>query len=227
MKTGPRAALIALAIFAGPVASDAATFRVATDRTSVAFAVSNFGIGSHEGRFDLTSGKIVLDPERRSGSIEFVVDVGSVDTGWELRDTFLKSDLMFDVQRYPSIRFRSTRLAFEGPRLVAVDGEMTLHGVTLPVRFDVTRMECGADTGVGARRLRSVGARAHLAQRVRDVVRLSAGRRRGCARFLDQGDSRPRRWREGIRHGDQRGRTDRKMTASGPLMRRPASRAPR
>ena len=149
MKTGPRAALIALAIFAGPVASDAATFRVATDQTSVAFAVSNFGIGSHEGRFDLTWGKIVLDPERRSGSIEFVVDVGSVNTGWDLRDAFLKSDLMFDAQRYPSIRFHSTRLAFEGPRLVAVDGEMTLHGVTLPVRFDVTRMECGADTGVG------------------------------------------------------------------------------
>lgn len=150
MKTATRAALIALAIFAGPVASDAATFRVATDQTSVAFAVSNFGIGSHEGRFDLTWGKIVLDPERRSGSIEFVVDVGSVNTGWDLRDAFLKSDLMFDARRYPSIRFHSTRLAFEGPRLVAVDGEMTLHGVTLPVRFDVTRMECGADTGVGS-----------------------------------------------------------------------------
>jgi len=149
MTKGPCAALIAVAIFAGPVACDAATFRVATDQTTVAFAVANFGIGSHEGRFDLTWGKIVLDPERRSGSIEFVVDAGSVDTGWELRDTFLKSDLMFDAQRYPSIRFRSTRLAFEGPRLVAVDGEMTLHGVTLPVRFDVTRMECGAQTGVG------------------------------------------------------------------------------
>src|SRR6476619_4458171 len=149
MTKGPCAALIALAIFAGPVACGAATFRVATDQTTVAFAVSSLGIGFCEGRFDLTSGKIVLDPDRRSGSIEFVVGVGSVDTGWELRDTFLKSDLMFDAQRYPSIRFHSTRLACEGPRLVAVDGELTLHGVTLPVRFDVTRMECGAHTGVG------------------------------------------------------------------------------
>ena len=147
--TGQCAVLIALAIVAGPVATGAATFRVVTDQTSVAFAVSNFGIGSHEGRFDLTSGKIVLEPERRSGSIEFVVDVRSVNTGWDLRDAFLKSDLMFDVERYPSIRFHSTRLAFDGPRLVAVVGEMTLHGVTLPVRFDVTRMDCGADTRVG------------------------------------------------------------------------------
>jgi polyisoprenoid-binding protein YceI len=148
-RMGWRAVLIALAFLAGVVASDAATFRVATDETNVAFAVSNFGIGSHQGRFDLTWGKIILDPERRSGSIDFIVDVGSVNTGWDLRDAFLKSELMFDVERYPWIRFHSTRLAFEGPRLVAVDGEITLHGVTRPVRFDVTRMECGVETAVG------------------------------------------------------------------------------
>jgi polyisoprenoid-binding protein YceI len=129
--------------------ANAATFRVATDETNLGFAVSNFGIGSHQGRFELTWGKITLDPEQRSGTIDFVVDVRSVNTGWDLRDTFLRSDLMFDAERYPSIHFHSTRLAFDGPRLVAVDGEMTLHGVTRPVRFDVTRMECGPEIGVG------------------------------------------------------------------------------
>ena len=149
MRMAWRAVVLAIAVLA---ASDprAATFRVDTDQTNVAFAVSNFGIGSHQGRFDLTWGKITLDPQRRAGSIDFVVDVGSVNTGWDLRDTFLKSDLMFDAERYPSIRFRSTRLDFDGTRLVAVDGEMTMHGVTRPVRFDVKHMECGVDTGVGS-----------------------------------------------------------------------------
>ena len=147
IKAASRAIVLALASFAA--AAGAATFRVATEETNVAFAVSNCGIGTHLGRFDLTWGKITLDPERRSGSIDFVVDVGSVNTGWDLRDAFLKSDLMFDVQRYPSIRFHSTRLAYDGPRLVAVDGEMTLHGVTRQVRFDVTRMECGPETALG------------------------------------------------------------------------------
>ncbi|HET7033179.1 MAG TPA: YceI family protein [Casimicrobiaceae bacterium] len=148
MRSGWRAVVLAIGIFAAG-GSAAATFRVDTERTNVAFAVSSLGIGSHQGRFDLTWGKITLDPEHRSGSIDFVVDVGSVDTGWDLRDGFLKSDLMFDAERYPSIRFRSTRFAYDGPRLVAVDGELTMHGVTRPVRFDVRRMECGADTGVG------------------------------------------------------------------------------
>ena len=150
MKMSWRRVVIAIIAVAASGASAAATFRVAPDQTNVGFAVSNFGIGTHQGRFDLTWGKITLDPERRAGSIDFVVDVGSVNTGWDLRDAFLKSDLMFDVERYPSIRFRSTRLDFHGARLVAVDGEITLHGVTRPVRFDVTRMECGADTGVGS-----------------------------------------------------------------------------
>ena len=149
MSKGWRAVVLAITVFVASGASAAATFRVAPDRTNVAFAVSNFGIGTHQGRFDLTSGRITLDPEGQSGSIEFIVDVASVNTGWDLRDAFLKSDLMFDVERYPSIRFRSTHLDFDGPRLVAVAGEMTLHGVTRPVRFDVTRMGCGADTGIG------------------------------------------------------------------------------
>jgi polyisoprenoid-binding protein YceI len=150
MSMGWRGVVLAIVAFAASGASAAATFRVATAQTNLGFAVSTFGIGTHRGSFDLTSGTIRLDPERRTGSIDFVVDVGSVNTGWALRDAFLKSDLMFDVERYPSIRFRSTRLDFDGARLVAVDGEMTLHGVTHPVRFDVARMDCGANTGTGS-----------------------------------------------------------------------------
>jgi polyisoprenoid-binding protein YceI len=148
IKARSRAVVLALAMLACAIASNAATFRVAPEQTSVSFEVSNLGIAS-PGRFDLTSGKIVLDPERRAGSIDFVVDAGSIDTGWNIRDAFLKSDLMFDVERHPSIRFHSTRLAFVDERLVAVEGELTMHGVTRPVRFDVTRMECGTGSGPG------------------------------------------------------------------------------
>src|SRR5215468_2790092 len=101
MRMAWRAVALAIAALAISGESAAATFRVATAETNVGFSVSNFGIGTHEGRFDLTWGKITLDPERHSGSIDFVVDVGSVNTGWDLRDAFLKSDLMFDVERYP------------------------------------------------------------------------------------------------------------------------------
>jgi len=49
---------------------------------------------------------------------------------------------MIDVERYPAIRFRSTRLSYAAAQLVAVDGEVTLRAVTQPVRLDVKRLRC-------------------------------------------------------------------------------------
>jgi polyisoprenoid-binding protein YceI len=142
------AAMLMLATFADARA-DTSTFGVVPDRTTVRFAVSQFGFAMQRGRFERTRGTIVLDAERSAGSIDLIVEVGSVDTGWDLRDAFLKSQAMFDVERYPEIRFRSTALAFDGGRVVAVDGEITMHGVTHPVRFDVTRFECARDPANG------------------------------------------------------------------------------
>jgi len=139
---------VALALLVLLVEADAATFRIAPENASVVFAVSHLGI-STEGRFGLIRGEIVLDAERRAGSVELIADARSINTGWDLRDAFLKSDLMFDVERYPSIRFHSSRLGFEGDRLVSIDGEVTMRGVTRPARFDVTRFECAADTMPG------------------------------------------------------------------------------
>ena len=137
-------AMLALATFAGASDAESSTYRVVPEVTTVGFAVSQLGIATQGGRFERTSGTIVLDAGANAGSIDLVVDAASVNTGWNLRDAFLKSAAMFDAERYPAIRFRSTRLAFDGTRLVAVDGDLTLHGVTLPVRLDVTRVDCGS-----------------------------------------------------------------------------------
>ena len=143
-----RGAVLALSMLVGIDGADAATFRIAPENASVVFAVSHLGILT-EGRFDLVHGTLVLDAERRAGSVELIVDTRSIHTGWDLRDTFLKSDLMFDVERYPSIRFHSSRLAFDAERLVAIDGNVTMHGVTHPARFEVKRFDCAGDVVPG------------------------------------------------------------------------------
>ncbi|MEO8304554.1 MAG: YceI family protein [Betaproteobacteria bacterium] len=137
--------MLALATLSGAADADTSTYRVVPEVTTVEFAVTQLGIVTRGGRFERTSGTIVLEAGTNAGSIDLVVDAGSVSTGWNLRDAFLKSAAMFDVERYPAIRFRSTRLAFDGERLVAVDGDLTLHGITRPVRLDVTRIECGSN----------------------------------------------------------------------------------
>lgn len=119
--------------------------RVDPDLTTTDFAVGHLGLTKQRGRFGQTRGTIVLDTDAHSGSVDFVVDAGSVDTGWSLRDAFLRSENMFDTARFPVVRFNSTQLVFNRDKLIGVVGMLTLRDVTRPVALKVRRMECGPD----------------------------------------------------------------------------------
>ena len=148
-RRGSLLALVcALAASAG-VRADAGTFHVDADLTSARFAVEYLGIARAQGRFERTSGTISVDAQHKVDSIDLVIDTGSVDMGWDLRDAFLRSEVMFDAQRFPQMRFHSTHLTYEGARLVGVDGDVTLRGVTRPVRLEVTLVECGTRVDAG------------------------------------------------------------------------------
>jgi len=86
-----------------------------------------------------------MNAEHRVERVELDIDTRTVDTGWDLRDAFLRSGVMFDTAHYPRMHFRSKRVVYEGTRLAAVEGDVTLRGVTRPVRFDVIGVECGRD----------------------------------------------------------------------------------
>ena len=130
-------------------AETVAIYRVDPDLTSAQFAVSHLGLSLQRGHFGRTRGTIVLDPEAHAGRIDFIVDASSIDTGWAARDAFLRGEDMFDTAHYPVVRFRSTRLAFDSARLVAVSGELTMHNVTRPVELHVARLDCGRDQESG------------------------------------------------------------------------------
>ena len=119
------------------------TFRVDPDLTSARFAVEQLAISKEYGRLGRTSGTIVMSAEHKVESIKFDIDTRAVDTGWNLRDAFLRSEVMFNTARFPRMHFHSTRIVYDGERLAAVEGEVTLRGVTRPVKLEVTRLECG------------------------------------------------------------------------------------
>ena len=96
------------------------------------------------GRFARMSGRIVVDAAAQAGSVDLEISVASVSTGWTLRDAFVRGEKMFDADRHPVVRFRSTRLAYADGQLARVDGDLTLRGVTQPVAAVVIRIECGA-----------------------------------------------------------------------------------
>ena len=127
-----------------PVATAAPeVFTIDPALTRAEFAVGHFWVTRLEGRFGRTQGTIVLDAEGHAGSIDFAVDATSVDTGWSVRDNFIRGEHMFDSARYPTVRFRSTQLTFDRVRLIGAAGELTMHNVTRPIAIKVERLECG------------------------------------------------------------------------------------
>jgi polyisoprenoid-binding protein YceI len=91
------------------------------------------------GRFSDFEGAVTFDeatPER--SSVTFTIRAASIDTNEAARDTHLRSADVFDVDRFETIAFRSTRIAKAGADEFAVTGEFTLHGVTKTITLPVT-----------------------------------------------------------------------------------------
>jgi polyisoprenoid-binding protein YceI len=153
IRVGPALLIVAGAMFvsAHAIVVQAApeAYRVETELSSTNFAVTHLGISKQRGHFGRTEGSIVLDAEEHTGFFDLTVDATTIDTGFGVRDAWLRGDDMFDVARFPVIRFQSTQLVFNQDRLIGIAGVLTLHGVTRPVVLKIERMQCGLIPGSG------------------------------------------------------------------------------
>ena len=126
-------AALALAIAAAGTAQAApATYEIENAHTFPKFEVSHNGFSFHTGMFTKTAGKIVLDLEARTGSMDITVDTSAISTGIAPMEKFLVTKEFFNVEQFPTMSYRSTAVRAEGDHFV-VDGELSLHGVTKPV----------------------------------------------------------------------------------------------
>ena len=90
------------------------------------------------GRFTSFSGTVVIDPTHREATqIDVDIDASSVDTAMPVRDTHLRGDEFFDVERHPKITFRSRGATVLAAGRYTVQGELTIRGITQPVRLVV------------------------------------------------------------------------------------------
>ncbi len=147
IRVGPALSIVAGALLltaqADVVQAAPESYRVEAQMSSTEFAVTHLGLSRQRGRFGRTEGSILIDPQEHSGTIDLVVDARSIDTGWAVRDAWLRGEDMFDVARFPVVHFESTQLVFNQERLIGIAGQLTLHGVTRPVVLKIERMQCG------------------------------------------------------------------------------------
>ena len=96
-------------------------------------------ISNVRGEFGAYQGKLILDEaDVTKSAVDASIDVNSLSTKVADRDAHLKSPDFFDVAKYPSITFKSTKVAKAGKDRLKVTGDLTLHGVTKPVVLDVS-----------------------------------------------------------------------------------------
>ncbi|MFN3405668.1 MAG: YceI family protein [Cytophagaceae bacterium] len=101
--------------------------------SEVGFRVKHLMINNVKGHFRKFDVHVETDNEDfKDAKISFSADVNSIDTGSEQRDQHLKSADFFEAEKYPELKFESTR--FEGDKLY---GNLTMHGITKPVTLDV------------------------------------------------------------------------------------------
>ena len=118
------------------------TYIIDTNHTMPRFEYSHLGYSIQLSRFDKTSGKIVLDRAAKTGSVDVVIDAKSVNTGSALFNEHIQGEDYFNTEKYPTITFKSSSLKFDGDKLVAVDGKLTVKGVTKPVTLTVISFQC-------------------------------------------------------------------------------------
>ncbi len=135
------ALLIASSLSLSAHAAD--SFTIDPEHTSQHFSVNHLGFSSMQGRFDKSSGKVTLDSAAKKGTVEFSVEAASINTGHTKRDEHLRSPDFFNVAEFPSIQFKSTAIKFKGNKPTSVEGNLTLLGVSKPVKLDISAFNCG------------------------------------------------------------------------------------
>jgi polyisoprenoid-binding protein YceI len=133
-----------LALAGGIAHTTANTYKIDTSHSSVGFKIRHL-VGRVPGVFGDFAGTIEMDPANLSAaSAKVTIQAASIDTRNEDRDNHLRNEDFFDVAKFPTITYESTKVVGSGEKF-QVEGNLTMHGVTKPVTLDVELLGVGPD----------------------------------------------------------------------------------
>lgn len=105
--------------------------------TEVAFTGRHFMLTKVRGRFTGVTGAVTVAEDPNASTVEVEIDMSTVESGNATRDEHLRSPELFDVAAHPTATFRSTAIDWHGG-VGQMTGDLTIHGVTRGVTFEVT-----------------------------------------------------------------------------------------
>jgi len=121
-----------------PAAAAASTWQLDPNHSSAQFAVRHLGLSTVRGAFTKVNGTIQFDDKDiTKSSVDVTIEAASLDTRVEGRDKDLRGDHFFEVEKYPTLTFKSTKVEQVEVGKLKVTGDLTIHGVTKQVVLDV------------------------------------------------------------------------------------------
>jgi len=132
----------ALLAATGIARAESATYNLEATHTYVTFEARHFGTSTNRGRFDKKEGSITVDRAAKSGKADITIDTASINTGLALFDSHLKGENFLKSKDFPTAKFVGDKFSFDGGKVTAVTGTLTLLGKTLPVTLTATNYNC-------------------------------------------------------------------------------------
>ena len=134
------AALAALA--AGPGAAAPVKYQIEPTHTYPSFEADHMGVSVWRGKFNRSTGQVVLDKAAGTGTLAVEVDVASIDFGHDALNAEMAKPEYLDAARHPTARYEGKLEGFVDGKPTRVDGSLTLHGVTRPLTLEIRSFKC-------------------------------------------------------------------------------------
>lgn len=133
----PLAFMVSTAAVAAPE-----TYEIDPSHTYPSFEASHMGVSLWRGKFNSSSGQVVLDKDKGAGTVDVTVDVNSIDFGHDKMNEHARGADLFDVAKYPTATYKGKLEGFVDGKPTKVVGELTLHGVTKPLELKINSFKC-------------------------------------------------------------------------------------
>ena len=145
MRTSFVPALLSVACgaLAGAAAAAPATYEIDPQHTYPSFEADHMGgMSVWRGKINSSSGKIVLDKQAGTGTVDVTMDMKTIDFGIDALNAHAQTADIFDVAKYPTATFTGKLAKFQNGAPTEVDGTLTLHGVSKPVTLKINSFMC-------------------------------------------------------------------------------------
>ncbi len=139
-----RIGTLAAVLLALPALALADNYKLDEAHMGFYFKINHLGFSETMGRFNKAQGTFTLDADK--SSFDFTIDAASIDTGVEKRDDHLRSPDFFNVKQFPKLTFKSTGVTVSDDTY-SVAGDLTIHGVTRPITFQLQKIGEGDGPG--------------------------------------------------------------------------------